>query len=202
LNVGYTDLIISKNGNIIKIENNERIMEHLELILHPIRMRVVLAAAHRVLTPQKIAELLPDVPQTTLYRHINLLLDGGVLRVVRESKVRGTVERELTLVNEAARIDLEASAALSPEEQSQIFTTFVAQLLADFNRAQLQSQDELPPAMYIQHRLYLTVEELQALYQQMDTFLSTYKNPTRQTSDGSVHPWVLTGITLLDKDEE
>lgn len=175
-------------------------MKNLELILHPIRTRVIFAVGHRILTPQQIADLLPDVPQTTLYRHINMLLGGGVLKVVRETQVRGTVERELTLVKEAVHIDLATSAILSPQEQAQIFATFVAKLLADFSRAQSLSQDHLPPAFYLQNQLYLTAEELQALYQQMDAFLSTYKDPERQTSDGRVRPWLFTGITILDSD--
>jgi len=89
-------------------------MEQIELVLHPVRMRMILAIATRVLTTQQLANLLPDVAQTTLYRHINLLLEGGILTVVRESKVRGTVERELALVKGAGRIDMETSTNTPP----------------------------------------------------------------------------------------
>jgi len=185
----------------MKIGNSEVAMERLDLILHPIRMRVILTAANRVLTPQQLANLLPDVPQTTLYRHINLLLEGGILVVVRESKVRGTLERALTLAQGAGRIDPETAAQLSPEQQEQIFTTFIATLLADFRRVQNQPPKELPPAIYTQKRLSLTVEQLQNLSQEMDALLAAYES--QQTPD--TQQWLLTGIIMpeaLGKDKE
>lgn len=175
-------------------------MDRIELVLHPVRMRVVLALANRVLTTQQLVDLMPDVAQTTLYRHINLLLEGGILTIVRESKVRGTVERELTLVKDAGRIDMETSATLSPEQHEQIFTTFLAMLLADFRQSQAQPQAGMPPAFYTRQRLYLSVEELQQLNQQMDALLNTYKEPSRQTDDSGVQPWLFTGIVMPDTD--
>ncbi len=174
-------------------------MQRIELVLHPVRMRVVLAVGSRTLTTQQLADMLPDVSQTTLYRHINLLLDGGILKVVRESKVRGTIERELALVKGAGRIDFETSAALSPEQHEQIFTTFIATLLADFRRAQAQPQEGVPPAIYTQQRLYLTMGELQQLNQQMDALLAPYKDPSRQDSGENVQAWLFTGIVMGDE---
>jgi hypothetical protein len=162
-------------------------------------MRVVLAVANRVLTAQQLAEMLPDVAQTTLYRHINLLLEAAVLTVVGETKVRGTLERKLTLVEGAGRIDMETSAALSTEQQEQIFTTFVATLLGDFKRSQAQPREGLPPAIYTQQRLHLTGEELAQLNQQMDAILAAYKEPTRER-DANTQAWLLTGIIMPDAD--
>lgn len=175
-------------------------MDRIELLLHPVRMRVVLALANRVLTTQQVADLLPDVAQTTLYRHINLLLAGGILRVVRESKVRGAVERELALVEGAGRIDSETSATLSAETHEQIFTAFVATLLADFRRAQSQPQESTPPAIYSRRRLYLTVEELHELSQQWDALLSAYTERSRRAGEATVQPWLVTGIVMPDCD--
>jgi DNA-binding transcriptional ArsR family regulator len=176
-------------------------MERIELLLHPVRMRVILAVANRVLTAQQLADLLPDVAQTTLYRHINLLLEGGILTVVRESRIRGTVERELALVKDAGRIDMETSSALSSEQHELIFTTFIAMLLADFRRALAHPQDGVPPAIYTQQRLYLTMEELQHLNQQLDVLLASYKDPSRQAVDANVQQWLLTGIVMPDTDQ-
>jgi DNA-binding transcriptional ArsR family regulator len=175
-------------------------MEHLELLLHPIRMRMILALANRVLTTQQLADLLPEVAQTTLYRHINILLEGGILTVVRESKVRGTIERELTLVQGAGRIDLEVSASLTPEQHEQIFTTFIATLLAEFRQIQSEAQADLPPAFYTRQRLYMTVDELLNFNQQMETLLSPYQDPSRQATGAELRHWQLTGIVMPDTD--
>lgn len=175
-------------------------MDRIELALHPVRMRLMLALANRVLTTQQLADLMPDVAQTSLYRHINLLLEGGILTIVEESRVRGTVERKLTLAKDAGRIDLETSAALSPEQHEQLFTTFIAMLLADFRRSQSQPQPGLPPAFYTQQRLYLSADELLLLNQQIDAILDTYKDPSRQSPGSHVQPWLFTGIIMPDAD--
>lgn len=177
-------------------------MERLELLLHPVRMRMILALGNRVLTTQQLADLLPDVAQTTLYRHINLLLDGGILAIVRESKVRGTVERELRLVQGAGRIDMQTVASLTPEAREQMFTTFVATLLADFRRAESQPVPAVPPAIYTQQRLYLTPEELRQLNEQMDALLAPYKDPERIAADAQVQQWKFTGIVMTDVDPQ
>lgn len=174
-------------------------MNRIELVSHPIRMRLILLLANRTLTTQQIGELLPDVAQTTLYRHINLLLEGGLLTVVRESKVRGTIERELTLVQGAGRIDVETAATLSPAENDALFTTFIALLLADFQKAQAEPITGAPPAFYSQHRLYLTFDELQALNQQMDALLAPYKDASR-ADDSEARSWIFTGIAIPETD--
>jgi DNA-binding transcriptional ArsR family regulator len=64
-----------------------------DLILHPVRVRIVYAIEGRELSPSQIADEVPDVPQASLYRHIRKLLDAGVLVVAQERQVHGTVER-------------------------------------------------------------------------------------------------------------
>lgn len=49
------------------------------------------------LTATELCEKISDVPRTTLYRHINLLLESSILSVVSEKKVRGSLERTLAL---------------------------------------------------------------------------------------------------------
>src|SRR2546430_2345141 len=75
-----------------------------ELIVHPVRLRILEAAQRQKLTSRQIAEYLPDVPQATLYRQIKLLLDGGLLEVVEERLVHGIVEKVYTLPEGAGHL--------------------------------------------------------------------------------------------------
>lgn len=69
-----------------------------ELMLNPVRMRIIQALATREsITANEICENISDVPRTTLYRHINVLLEANVLTVVAEKKIRGSYERTLAL---------------------------------------------------------------------------------------------------------
>ena len=72
-----------------------------DMITNPIRMKIMQFLQLRgEATTRQICEELHDVPQPTLYRHINYLLKEEVLIVKSERKVRGSMERLLTL-NEA-----------------------------------------------------------------------------------------------------
>jgi DNA-binding transcriptional ArsR family regulator len=172
-------------------------MDKIELLLHPVRMRIILAAANRVVTTQALAELLEDVPQTTLYRQINLLLEGGILKIARESKIRGTVERELTLVEGAARIDMAEAAALPAAQQEEFFAMFIAGLLADFKRAQMP--EGMPAAIYQRQRLWMTRDTMEAVNQQIDALLETHKTPPPNADESGARAWLFTGIIMPDE---
>lgn len=56
-----------------------------DALLHPVRMRIVQVPAQgRALTAQQLAEALTEVPQATPYRHLQKLVESGVLIVVDE----------------------------------------------------------------------------------------------------------------------
>jgi DNA-binding transcriptional ArsR family regulator len=97
-------------------------------------MRILMAVAGRQITAQKLAAELSDVPQATLYRHINALAKGGVLKVVEERPVRGTSEKVYALQGTAAMLTPDDMANLTREEHMQLFTTFVVSLMGDFAR--------------------------------------------------------------------
>lgn len=69
-----------------------------EVMLNPVRMRIIQELATRPsITASELCEKNSDVPRTTLYRHINILLDNNILTVVSEKKIRGSLERTLAL---------------------------------------------------------------------------------------------------------
>lgn len=106
-----------------------------DLLLHPVRLRVVQALlGDRALTTGELHAELPDVPAATLYRHVGVLAGAGVLQVVAERRVRGSTERTYRLVADAASVGPEEAATMTAEEHRRAFGTFVAALLADFDR--------------------------------------------------------------------
>jgi hypothetical protein len=110
-------------------------MPSADLLLHPVRLRIVQAfLGDRALTTTQLAAELDDVPAGSLYRHVALLAKAGVLQVVAERRVRGAVERTYTLRILAAQIGLDEAAAMTPAEHAQAFMAFTAGLLADFDR--------------------------------------------------------------------
>jgi hypothetical protein len=110
-------------------------MASADLLLHPVRMRIVKAfLGERPLTTNQLAAELPDVPAASIYRHVARLTNAGVLQVVAERPVRGAVERTYTLRTAAARISRDEAAAMTAEEHAAAFMGYVAGMLDDVDR--------------------------------------------------------------------
>ena len=73
-------------------------MDLIKVLSNPVRMRIIQCMiGYGDATTKQIAEYVSDVPVPTLYRHINYLIDVGLITVKEERKVRGSVERVLTV---------------------------------------------------------------------------------------------------------
>lgn len=145
-------------------------MDTAELLLHPVRLRVVHAmSGGRTLTTSDLCERLPDVSKATVYRHVSLLAGGGVLEVVGEQRIRGAVERRYRLRRDKAVIDAETAANVSPDDHRRAFAIAMATLIAEFN-AYLDRDDADPVADlvgYRQHAIWLSDDERDKLIEGM-----------------------------------
>src|SRR2546421_9479991 len=121
-------------------------MDAVDLLLHPVRLRIVHAlSGGRALTTVQLSAHLPEVSKVTVYRHVGLLAEGGLLEVDGEQRVRGAVERRYRLRRERAIIDAETAASTSREDHRRVFAVAMATLLAEFN-AYLDRDDADPAA--------------------------------------------------------
>ena len=102
------------------------------LLLHPIRMRIIMEISGGRMAAKELSQAMPEVPQATLYRHIKALTEGGILCVVEENPVRGTVERVYAI--QSASLAAEDLALLSKDELLQAGTMVITDFLADFRR--------------------------------------------------------------------
>jgi DNA-binding transcriptional ArsR family regulator len=132
-----------------------------ELIIHPVRLRIIEALQRQRLTTRQIAARLPDVPQATLYRQIKRLLDGGVLEVAGESLVNGIVERAYALRENTGHLSREEFAAISPEDHARYFSIFLGALMIRMDRyLRQESYDTTAEGMtYFQVAIHLTDAE-------------------------------------------
>ncbi|MEV7045219.1 helix-turn-helix domain-containing protein [Amycolatopsis sp. NPDC051061] len=141
-------------------------MATLDLLLHPVRLRILrtFLDGHPATTAQ-LRERLPDIPHATMYRHVAALAGAGVLEVLDEKRVRGTIERTYRLSWDRAEIDTSDRAAMTTDDHRRTFTAFVGGLLADFDRY-LAPEPTDPTAdgvTYQQAALWLTDAEMTGL---------------------------------------
>jgi DNA-binding transcriptional ArsR family regulator len=145
-------------------------MGPLELLGHPVRLRIVHALrGGRELTTGELRERIADVSKATLYRHVELLAEGGILEVAEERRVRGAVERRFRLQVERASITAEQAEQLTVEDHRRGFTAAMAALVAEFN-AYLDQDDADPAADFVgfrQHAVWLSEPELHQLIEGM-----------------------------------
>lgn len=109
-------------------------MDPLDLLFHPVRMRIVhVMSGYDTRTTSDLCDRLPDVPKTTLYRHVGILADAGMLEVVDEQRVHGAVERHYRLRRDRTRIDDAAAQTMTTEDHRRAFAAAMATLLGEFN---------------------------------------------------------------------
>ena len=133
-----------------------------DVILHPIRMRIIQTfISGQRLTVQQIADKLPDIPQATLYRHLNRLLKANVIEVVEENPIRGAVEKVYALPENAGMISPDEIANWTKDDHMDSFIKFMSIVLADFERYVNQEQFDFVKdgAGYQQISFYATDEE-------------------------------------------
>ena len=152
-----------------------------DVLLHPVRMRIVVALAGRALTPSQLRAELADVPQATLYQHLGKLTRAGALRVVAERPVRGAVERVYALNESSAALHPPAldpaNIARTPsEEWRRYYAVFMAALLADGSRyLASEAPDLLRDGFgFRQVALNLSDEEFQAMVIAMNSAIAPY----------------------------
>lgn len=80
---------------------------NIDIILNPVRVRIIQAISlKQSITANELCEIINDVSRTTLYRHINILLENSIISVQSERKIRGSVERTFILnAEELSRIN-------------------------------------------------------------------------------------------------
>jgi DNA-binding transcriptional ArsR family regulator len=172
-----------------------------EAILHPVRLRLIMTLTGREMTTQQIGEKLPDIAKASLYRHISTLYKAGVVRVVRETPVRGTVEKVYAIQEERAHLEVQELADATPEDHVRYFTAFVGSLLAQFRALAHENEADLiaQGTAYSTAPFYLTDEEYRQTAQELDALL---RPRLANAPDGKRRRRLISVIVLPDKTPE
>lgn len=147
----------------------------IDLILHPVRFRILQSLTRETLTTQEIADRLPDVAKSSIYRHLKLLLAGEMVAIVEKRLVNGIQEKVYTLTA-VPRLSAEDVLNLSSQEHLHYFTVYLMTLLRGF-ADYLQTGD--PPDLladktgYSEAIFFANDEELTQFKEQMQTILQS-----------------------------
>lgn len=164
-------------GLVGEIKNSSTPMA--DLILHPVRWRIVLHVMGREVTTTELKEELADVPSTTLYRHVAALIDAGFLTVVRERRVRGATERTLTAHQMTPAVGDDEAETMSVEHHRQAFLGMLAQVAAGFDHLVESGElrDRVGLLNYRQLALYVDEGDAEAISAGLLNVLGPYFEP-------------------------
>lgn len=167
-----------------------------EVLVHPVRWRIVRAFFGRELTTSQLLELVSDVPVTSLYRHVSILTQAGVLEVVDQRQVRGAVEKTYRLNNSKRAIGDAEAAMMSAEDHRRALQMLLARIGADFDDyLARESADPIADHVnYNQTAIYVTDEDLSELQKGFQTLLTPYLSKP----GGGGRRMMLTTILLPD----
>ena len=161
-------------------------MDKSNLILHPVRWRIIRAASGGAITAQRLVAQMPDVPQATLYRHLNTLANAGLLRLVEQRRVRGTVERVYALGEGGDDLSGDDLAGLDTDGHLRLFGAFLSTLLADYVRYLQRGDIDLyhDGVGFRQRELHLSDEEFAGMAAELRALLDRYSG--LEPEDGRV----------------
>lgn len=145
----------------------------MKTLIHPVRLQIIWTLIGREMTPQEIARLMPEVSQASLYRHLQKLVQIGALEVVRETPIRGTVEKVYRVVEQNINVPMEEFQNATREEHIHHFSTFLTSLLPIY-RAYVMKEEPERISQLVTYRtatLNLTPEEYEVLRQKIRSTL-------------------------------
>ncbi|MEZ4384906.1 MAG: helix-turn-helix domain-containing protein [Nannocystaceae bacterium] len=151
-------------------------MRRSRLILHPVRLRILQALASGEHTTHALDERLADVPKSSIYRHLRLLVRAGLVDVAQTRRIRGVEERSYRL-GASARLSAADVAGLSSDEHLGMFSTYTLSLVQDF-AAYLGSRPEPDFAGdrvgYTEVVLHTTDDEFDAMVAAINAAMKPY----------------------------
>jgi DNA-binding transcriptional ArsR family regulator len=150
-----------------------------DVVLHPVRLRVLHAISGRQLTTAQLREALPDVAQATLYRHVAALVEAGFLAVVDERPVRGAVQRTYATGDRMAHVDQAELADMSDAQLRSAFLTLLTRVADSFDHLLAAGTAEERELLgFGTNQLYLDEHDLSSLQRGFAELIAPYVNET------------------------
>lgn len=106
----------------------------LKLFKNQIRFKIALELIDKKegLSIMQLSQLLQDVPQATLYRHMNAMFEDGLVKIVHTRKTRSGAEKFYAINTETYKIDEEEWNRASYDEKVDFVTFYFMYILQSY----------------------------------------------------------------------
>ncbi|MEH7454147.1 helix-turn-helix domain-containing protein [Gottfriedia acidiceleris] len=171
-----------------------------EIIMHPVRMKICQALMRNKengITPLEMIKIIKDVPQATLYRHIQIMVDSNIIRVIKEKKVKSVSEKYYVLNEEEARLDQKEWKEASIKEKLNYISSYQLLLMTQYqnylNKLEEQNRKE-DGATFSVVELKINEEHFFLFQNELNELMTKYYNTTSKEIDAPVRTIAITII--------
>lgn len=161
--------------------------QRLKLVTHPVRIRICQALHGAQLTTSQLHDLLREVPKPSLYRHLRILLENGLIQVAETHLVNGIEEKVYTIDRSTLDISQEdVDRGINAQELAEFALVYINGVGSQFAEHMLLRGDPVPLGQFILHdfAFFATDEEFaelkQALWQMLSALESRPPNAQRK----------------------
>ncbi|EQG62144.1 bacterial regulatory, arsR family protein [Clostridioides difficile DA00142] len=144
-------------------------MDIAKLILNPARLRILqYIRLHGSVRTSDIVKYLNDIPRATVYHHVKILEENNMIEVIKENRVRGTIEKVYALKEYTASMEGETFVALS--------TAFYVGLMQEMNEyfSRKEQDHKKDNVFFSSALLYMSDNEYENLLKSIADLLKPY----------------------------
>ena len=175
-------------------------MNKVDILMHPVRVKISQALMRNKengLSPREMLEMIKDVPQATLYRHIQVLLDAGIIRILKEKKVRSVSEKYYTLNEEQARLTSDDWQKATSDEKINYYSYYQLTLLNQYkNYLTRLNSDSKDHSTFTITELKLDEEDFKNFQTELNNLMMKYYNSkSKETKRDAPNRTI--GVTII-----
>jgi DNA-binding transcriptional ArsR family regulator len=152
-------------------------LEQAKLLTDPFKLKLLERFADEPITTKQVADVMGE-KAPRLYRHVDALVDAGLLELIKERPKRGTVERYYKTIASRFELDPEifSSADSETDEVANMVRSTLRQTESELLRLHRASEDSLPDFLQAPLVLRMTIdanpEQISRLRQKLNDFVA------------------------------
>ncbi|WP_343250548.1 helix-turn-helix domain-containing protein [Diplocloster hominis] len=105
----------------------------MDAFVNPVKSKLLLEIyTHQKITTKELSAAFPDIPQATMYRHMNRMLKDGLIEVVEENKIRGVTEKVYGIAFDFDSVGKQLFEKNPGTTLLQMFTQYMMAFLQEF----------------------------------------------------------------------
>lgn len=147
---------------------------------NPIQSKLLLSIhAQGETTAKQLIEANKDIPQATLYRHLGKMTKDGMLKIVKETPIRGAVEKVYSLAIALPTSEASELVKLSSDAYMNMFTEYMMGLMGEFREYTAKEDIDITAdgSGFSLTPIYATREELLEVSKKMtELLMPLYQN--------------------------